>query len=148
MLGQVAALNVRALTSAKTVLAALAYVTVSLSPGCVYKRVPTSELPGEYRVSLPDGGSETLRLLPSGECSQVIQLKNGQVYSANGIWEYDEARRRILFRGLRETMTATHELNPNIASIPPGVWGTDVLRSVFGNPLIYFNEGRYYSKRR
>ena len=123
-------------------------LTAALFGGCTFKRVSEQELVGKYQVDLPDGGIESLELLRGGECTQVIHLKNGPIYEAHGTWEYDENRRHVLFRGLRAALTGTHELNPVIANILPGVIGTDVFRTVTGNPIIYLTEDTYYRKVR
>ena len=126
----------------------LLMLTAALFGGCTFRRVSEQELLGKYQVDLPDGGIESLELLSGGDCIQIIRLKGGTIYEARGTWEYNETKRHLLFRGLRGALASSHEINPGVANILPGVVGTDVFRTATGNPIIYLSEDLYYRKVR
>jgi hypothetical protein len=117
-----------------------------LLTGCMFKHVSDEELIGKYSADLPDGGTESLELVRGGECIQIIRSKSGPVYEAHGTWKYNAGDRHILFRGIRDSVTETHEINPKIAEIPPGGVSTDLFRTWTGTPVIYLTEDSYYRK--
>jgi hypothetical protein len=128
---------------------ALAVFVASATCGCVMKPVDEQELIGRYQASLPDGGTESLELRKGGECAQVIHLRNGATYQADGSWKlwFHRNRPRLLFKGLRRSVTATHEINPEIAKPPFAAIGTSVWRDFSGNIIINLTEDTYYRKK-
>ena len=129
---------------------AVSVIAACVLSGCMFRVISEADLIGKYTASLPDGGVEELELLKGGRCIQVIRLRNGSVYEAHGNWELwrYRSRPRLTFKGLRSSMTATHEINPDIATARLGVIDTDVSRSFTGIPIINLTEDSYYRKVR
>jgi hypothetical protein len=108
---------------------------------CIYKPVPESELLGDWRAELPDGGFETLKMLPAGRCMQQVHLRDGKTYSAEGSWEYLPPNNHHLYlRGLRDSLGSGDDASPKL-------FGLDVYRTLFGAPRIYLSESTYYCKQ-
>jgi len=106
------------------------------------------ELLGSYRGKLPEG-AVILTLLPNGECTQEISLKNGTTYSAHGRWTYDRKYEYLQFEGTRIPLDGFGGMNPKIAEIPSGFSSSlPVVRKLFGGFKIGLGEGVYYEKQR
>jgi len=131
-----------------------------------YYKGEESKLVGTYRAELPDGGTETLELLPDGSCVQEIRLAGGETYLAYGTWKYSPLysqagyksrgtykyrktyRCDISFENIRSTLEYDGTLNPDIAKEPlkRTIKLKSVYRSIFGNPKLSFGEADYYTK--
>jgi hypothetical protein len=115
--------------------------------GCIFTRITDQDVFGRYLAKLPEGGTESLELLPKGECTQVIRLKNGTTYEAHGSWQYELNKRRLYLKGLRVSLTAAEELNPALAQSPSMAIGTSVSRSIWGAVRINLSQNIYYEKQ-
>lgn len=114
--------------------------------GCMLDHITEKEVMGLYRAELPDGVTESLELLPNGECIQAIRLRAGAVYEAHGTWKLDEKRGRLYLKGTRQALTPAKELNPNLSAPPSeATLGTPVYRRL-GGVAIMLHEGIDYHK--
>jgi hypothetical protein len=124
-------------------------MAVAALSGCGFQTIDEQELLGQYRADLPGEGTETLELLPKGECRQAISLINGVAYNARGTWKYNRDRKRLFLTGLRESLTPTGELNPHLADEPnQDVLATPVSRNLSGGITIMLNEDIDFQKQR
>lgn len=115
--------------------------------GCVLGGVTEPELIGKYHADLPEGGSESLQLMPGGKCAQIIRLESGAIYEAQGSWKYDADRSRLFLTGIRQSVSRG-QINPQIAQTPSSVTiGTRVSRTATGTVIFYLTEDIYYHKQ-
>jgi hypothetical protein len=112
-----------------------------LTSGCMFRSVSEHDLIGKYRADLPDGGVETLELLPGGDCVQEIRLHSGLSYSARGKWRYDESVTCVYLDGTRQALTPDHKINPDMARIDTVTAAPSVSRTIFGTVTIGSSEG-------
>lgn len=122
--------------------------------GPVLKPITREELIGKYEAQLPDGGKETLDLLPDGVCKQQIILRNGVNYYAVGQWNHDKVQFQntwddyLTLKKIRISLSIFgNTINPHISEEP-----TDenkcplVARTLMGNIRIGSEKGIYYRK--
>lgn len=111
--------------------------------------ITNSALFGKYSIVLPDGGKETLNLLPNGKCEQNIFLKDGKIYNAIGEWKYIKLNSWDYLR-LEGTHISTqfgNKINPNIEQIPKGgTGGLPISRTLMGHIIIDKDESHYFKK--
>lgn len=120
-------------------------LTLALN-GCMRDPVSEQELIGTYRAELPDGATESLELLATGECIQAIRLQDGVVYDARGTWKFDQKKGRLYLNGTRQALTASKKLKPHLSEPPSdATLGTPVYRRL-GGIAIMLHEGIDYHK--
>jgi hypothetical protein len=123
----------------------IVFVLALFLNGCMADRISEKEIAGRYRAELPDGATESLELLPGGECRQTIRLRTGPVYDARGTWRFDEKKGRLHLKGIRQALTPAKELNPRVSESPTDTTlGTPVSRRLGGGITIMLHEGIYY----
>ena len=127
---------------------------------CSLQQMTEKDVTGDYEARLPDGGTEVLQLRPDGTCRQIIRLQNGKQYDAVGTWRlrreaelFPDGHRvetggyTLDFKYIRETLTATGEIDPGITQPSLNIISTPVSRSLTGRIKIMLGENVDYYKR-
>lgn len=117
--------------------------------GCMFQKINEQDLYGSYRADLPGGGTESLELLPEGNCKQEIRLPDGETYNSQGTWKFFPDTKYLQVRGIRQSLTPEGQINPDIAAAPgKEVFATPVYRSLSGAMEIMLHEDINYRKQK